>query len=152
MGFPLITITREDNEIVATQERFLLTAENSNATIRHMPKSKFEYKWFIPLTFITDNDTETVNTIWMNMTDVRFEVSSNLKWIKANVNQSGFYRVMYDEGLWSLIIETMRKNHLAFSAADRASLMDDAFTLCRWVCTKYQALLRFIAFVLVLVF
>lgn len=131
MGFPLITISREGNEIIATQERFLLTAENTNTTIRQMPKSKFEYKWYVPLTFITDNDTDPVNTVWMNMTDVRFEVSPSLKWIKANVNQSGFYRVMYDEGLWSMIIETMRKNHLSFSAADRASLMDDAFTLCR---------------------
>lgn len=131
MGFPLITITRENNEIIATQERFLLTTEHFNATTRQMPKSKFEYKWYVPLTFITDNDTETVNTIWMNATDVRFEVNSNLKWIKANVNQSGFYRVMYDESLWSILIGTMQKNHLIFSAADRASLMDDAFTLCR---------------------
>lgn len=130
MGFPLITITRESNEIIATQERFLLTAA-FNATLRQLPKSKFDYKWYIPLTFITDNDTETVNTIWMNMTDVRFEVNQNLKWIKANVNQSGFYRVKYDESLWTVIIETLRKNHLTFSAADRASLMDDAFTLCR---------------------
>lgn len=131
MGFPLITITRDGHEIIATQERFLLTTENSNATIRQMPKSKYEYKWYIPLTFITNNDTETVNTIWMNMTDVRFEVNSSLKWIKANVNQTGFYRVMYDEDLWSILIETMQKNHLIFSAADRANLMDDAFTLCR---------------------
>lgn len=130
MGFPLITITREGNEIIATQERFLLTT-TLNATLRQLPKSKFDYKWYIPLTFITDNDTETVNTIWMNMTDVRFEVNQNLKWIKANVNQSGFYRVKYDENLWGIIIDTLRKNHLTFSAADRASLMDDAFTLCR---------------------
>lgn len=131
MGFPLITIAREGNEIVATQERFLLAVENNNSTIRQLPKSKYEYKWYVPLTFITDNDTETVNTIWMNMTDVRFEVSPALKWIKANVNQSGFYRVMYDEAMWTDIIATMRKNHHTFSASDRASLMDDAFTLCR---------------------
>lgn len=129
-GFPLVTITKEGNEIIATQERFLLTA-TFNETLRQSPRNKFEYKWYIPLTFITDNDTDNVNTIWMNMTDIRFEVSPNLKWLKANVNQSGFYRIKYDKNLWLAIIETLRKNHLTFSAADRASLMDDAFTLCR---------------------
>lgn len=69
MGFPLITITREGNEIVASQERFLLTIENVNSSVRSRPKSKFDYKWYVPLTFITSNDTETVNTMWMNMTD-----------------------------------------------------------------------------------
>lgn len=69
MGFPLITITREDNEILATQERFLLTTENMNSSNRLLPKSKYDYKWYVPLTYITENDTETVHTIWLNMTD-----------------------------------------------------------------------------------
>lgn len=130
MGFPLVTITKENNEMIATQERFLLTAQ-INASNQQLPKSKYDYKWYVPLTFITDNETEGISTVWMNMTDVRFEINPNLKWIKANVNQSGFYRVMYDENLWATIIQTMRQNHLTFSAADRANLLDDAFTLCR---------------------
>ncbi|XP_065165053.1 endoplasmic reticulum aminopeptidase 1-like isoform X2 [Atheta coriaria] len=131
MGFPLITITREDNEIIATQERFLLTTEGVNSTARSMPKSKHEYKWYVPLTYIADNDTECVYNVWMNMSDVRFEIDPDVKWIKANVNQSGFYRVMYDDAMWAAIINTLRKNHTVFNAADRASLIDDAFTLCR---------------------
>lgn len=131
MGFPLITITREESRIIATQERFLLTVESTNSTVRQLPKSKYEYRWYVPLTFITDNDTETINTVWLNMSDVTFDLSPEIKWIKANVNQSGLYRVMYDQGLWATLIELMRKNHHTFSAADRASLIDDAFTLCR---------------------
>lgn len=69
MGFPLITLTREDNEIIATQERFLLTVEGFNSSVRQMPKSKYEYKWYVPLTYITNNDTETATIVWMNMTD-----------------------------------------------------------------------------------
>lgn len=69
MGFPLITITREGNEIVASQERFVLTVENSNSSVRLVPKSKYEYKWYVPLTYITANDTETVVNVWMNMSD-----------------------------------------------------------------------------------
>lgn len=69
MGFPLITITREDNEVLAIQERFLLTTESSNSSIRSSPKSKYHYKWYVPLSYITNNDTQSVSNIWMNMTD-----------------------------------------------------------------------------------
>lgn len=69
MGFPLITITREGNEIVASQERFVLTVENSNSSVRLVPKSKYEYKWYVPLTYVASNDTETVVNVWMNMSD-----------------------------------------------------------------------------------
>lgn len=54
-----------------------------------------------------------------------------MKWIKANVNQSGFYRVMYDETMWSELIQVLKKKHTTLNPADRASLIDDAFTLCR---------------------
>ncbi|KAL1493346.1 hypothetical protein ABEB36_011418 [Hypothenemus hampei] len=129
MGFPLVTLTREGNEIVATQSRFLLSVKTGNDSV--LPKSKFDYKWYVPLTFITSNDSEAVNYIWMNLTDVRFEVDPDLKWIKANVNQTGFYRVMYEEQMWHSLINILKTNHTVFSATDRANLIDDAFTLCR---------------------
>lgn len=62
---------------------------------------------------------------------VAFDIDPDVKWIKVNVNQSGFYRVMYDETMWADIIDELKTNHTSFSAADRASLIDDAFTLCR---------------------
>ncbi|XP_060516441.1 endoplasmic reticulum aminopeptidase 1-like isoform X3 [Cylas formicarius] len=131
MGFPLITLNRIGNEIVATQERFLLTVENMNSSIRSAPKSKYDYKWHVPLTYTSSNDTETVITVWMNMTEARFEIDPDIKWIKANVNQSGFYRVMYEEDMWHSLISLLKTNHHTFNAADRANLIDDAFTLCR---------------------
>lgn len=63
----------------------------------------------------------------------RLEVTSELKWIKANVNQTGFYRVMYDEDMWFSLISLLKSNHELFSSADRAGLIDDAFSLCRLV-------------------
>lgn len=56
-----------------------------------------------------------------------------IQWIKANVNQSGYYRVNYDQRLWDAIITQLMSKHTAFSPADRASLLDDAFTLSRCV-------------------
>lgn len=39
---------------------------------------------------------------------------------------------MYDEAMWFAIIETLKENHTLFTPADRSSLIDDAFTLCRY--------------------
>jgi len=69
MGFPLVTIIREDNTITATQKRFL-ASPREGANISY-PKSPFDYKWYIPLHCYTDKDdsTESYMEVWMNMTD-----------------------------------------------------------------------------------
>ncbi|KAF6199081.1 hypothetical protein GE061_007106, partial [Apolygus lucorum] len=132
MGFPLIHITREGTTVSASQSRFLLTPEprNENNTALHEPKSPYHYKWYVPLSYITDTNDE-LETVWMNMTDVKFEINSSVSWMKANVNQSGFYRVNYDPEMWDSLISVLKKNYTTFSPTDRASLLDDAFTLCR---------------------
>ncbi|XP_019765505.2 endoplasmic reticulum aminopeptidase 1 isoform X4 [Dendroctonus ponderosae] len=129
MGFPLISLTKEGSTILATQKRFLLSVKSGNDSV--LPKSKYDYKWYVPLTFITSNDSESIHNVWMNMSDVSFDVDPDIKWIKANTNQSGFYRVMYEEEMWHSLIKLLKTNHTMFSAADRANLIDDAFTLCR---------------------
>lgn len=59
-----------------------------------------------------------------------FEITSDVEYIKCNINQSGFYRVNYPEDMWMSIITILHNNHTQFSPADRANLIDDAFTLC----------------------
>lgn len=72
MGFPLITLTREGNTITASQERFLLTPDRGeNNTVSSEPKSKYDYKWYVPLTYFTDQDS-TVTNVWLNMSDGEF--------------------------------------------------------------------------------
>ncbi|XP_049864292.1 endoplasmic reticulum aminopeptidase 1-like isoform X3 [Schistocerca gregaria] len=133
MGFPLVTVTKKDGIVTATQKRFLLTAslENDSKIALDEGNSPFGYKWYVPLSYYTDKEASEVHHVWMNLTDVKFEVPSDVEWIKVNVNQSGFYRVMYEESMWMSIITTLHENHTVFSPADRANLIDDAFTLCR---------------------
>ncbi|KAG5335962.1 AMPE aminopeptidase, partial [Acromyrmex heyeri] len=130
MGFPLVTIIREDSTITATQKRFL-ASPREGANTSH-PKSPFGYKWYIPLHCYTDKDdsTESYMEVWMNMTDATFDISSDVDYIKCNINQTGFYRVNYPKEMWTSIIKTLIKNHTKFSPADRANLIDDAFALC----------------------
>lgn len=67
MGFPLVTIIREDSTIIATQKRFL----SSPRVNISQPKSSFDYKWYIPLNCYTDKDDPMEPPIeaWMNMTN-----------------------------------------------------------------------------------
>ncbi|CAH1964992.1 unnamed protein product [Acanthoscelides obtectus] len=141
MGFPLVRLKREGSEVVATQSRFLLTSEPDQSernltislttTTTHKPfHHQKDYKWYIPLTYYTNNDSE-VKSVWLNITETRFELSPEITWMKANIKQGGFYRVMYDNETWENLIQTLKNNHSIFSAADRANLIDDAFSLCR---------------------
>ncbi|KAJ0974462.1 hypothetical protein J5N97_016427 [Dioscorea zingiberensis] len=48
--------------------------------------------------------------------------------IKVNVEQTGFYRVKYDDTLSTLLRKAIKGNSL--SAADKFGILDDAFALC----------------------
>ena len=56
-----------------------------------------------------------------------------MNWIKFNVGQRGFYRVTYDEAGWDALINVLQTEHEILDPADRASLIDDAFTLVEYV-------------------
>ena len=61
---------------------------------------------------------------------MNFEIPTNVSWIKANVNASGYYRVNYEPAIWTSLIRLMNSGgHSIFSPADRAQLLDDAYSL-----------------------
>lgn len=73
MGFPLVSIRKENvtaSTYLATQTRFLLTSDVPNITTIRQPSSPFKYKWYIPLSYYTDQTNfKNVETVWMNMTN-----------------------------------------------------------------------------------
>ena len=62
---------------------------------------------------------------------VEFEIPKDITWIKFNVGQRGLYRVNYDGAGWEMLTNLLLTDHERISAADRASIIDDAFTLAR---------------------
>ena len=57
------------------------------------------------------------------------EFPADAVWFKANINGTGFYRVNYPEHNWDALIRALDRDHAAFSTADRAQLINDAFAL-----------------------
>jgi glutamyl aminopeptidase len=70
---------------------------------------------------------------------VNFEIPTNVTWIKANVNASGYYRVNYEPAIWTSLIRVLTTQPTAFSPADRAQLIDDAFTLAWYIFIKLNS-------------
>ena len=67
----------------------------------------------------------------MNRNSVNFMLNDQPIWVKMNVNYTGFYRVHYDPENWQALTNQLLTNMSVFSSADRANLLDDAFSLAR---------------------
>ncbi|XP_076366890.1 endoplasmic reticulum aminopeptidase 2-like isoform X3 [Tachypleus tridentatus] len=128
-GFPVILVSRMENMVYVHQKRFLLTPSRSDE-VSEEDISPYGYEWDIPITYITDRDTK-VQRFMLNTTTGTFSVKENVKWLKLNVNQTGFFRVAYEEKEWRTFIEVLHQNHEKLFCGDRASLLDDAFSLAR---------------------
>lgn len=68
MGYPLIRVHIENNSIRASQTRFLLNAYDNETELEHV-ENQFGYKWYIPLTYVTDLKPRSMQLVWMNRTD-----------------------------------------------------------------------------------
>ena len=86
------------------------------------PPSKYNYTWFVPVQFKTD--VSPVESIMLNATknssNAHVELPPKTRWIKANMNGSGFYRVQYPLEVHSLNAFIFRKNSFCsdLAAAD----------------------------------
>ena len=130
-GFPLITVRRLDNEISFYQERFFYGDEVS------------ENIYWIPVNYATassPNFAVTAPDFWMSTRTARIELQSAPKpwaandWIIVNLQQTGYYRVNYDDSLWESIIRQLNAPGSGFTAINslnRAQLIDDSFHLAR---------------------
>lgn len=60
----------------------------------------------------------------------KIHLKENVKWIKLNAEQKGYYRVLYDNDNWDALIVQLRADHSVFTPKDRMGLISDAFALC----------------------
>ncbi|XP_031564452.1 glutamyl aminopeptidase-like [Actinia tenebrosa] len=127
MGFPVVTIKRHNGKAAASQKHFLV---HPKAKVTR--KSKFGYKWLIPLTYRTQKN-EDRKQVWMNKdnNEVSFDWPEDSGWLKVNYGQQGFYRVNYEKENWEKLKNQLNTDHKVFGGADKAGLIDDAFNLAR---------------------
>lgn len=129
-GFPLLTAVRSTNGTVnVTQKRFLFNGSADGL-------------WWIPLTYITQDNTSNVVRTWLKPnTSATLSLTTN-GWFVFNINQTGFYRVNYDPNNWELLTVQLVQDLNKIPLLNRAQLLDDAFNLAQAGIIEYAIAMR----------
>uniref|UniRef100_A0A182K7R1 Aminopeptidase N n=1 Tax=Anopheles christyi TaxID=43041 RepID=A0A182K7R1_9DIPT len=121
-GYPVVTVTLQNGELTFMQEQFLYrTAATSDRT------------WWIPITYhVHLEEAVHSNQFWMphgtsQVSLVQEDLGNGF--ILVNPQQTGYYRVNYDENLWMRLIDQLITDPTVVSPVSRGQLLDDCFKL-----------------------
>nr|XP_023879222.1 aminopeptidase M1-like [Quercus suber] len=116
-GYPVITVEVKDQKLVFEQSQFLASGSHGDG------------QWIVPITLCCGSYDVCMNFLLESKSgtlDMKEFLSdkSNLAsaWVKLNVDQTGFYRVKYDEDLAARLQHAIENKHL--SATDRYGNFD----------------------------
>lgn len=129
MGYPVVNVTKNNEKnYTLTQKRFLADPE----AIYDPSESDYSYKWTIPITYVTDKNSEST-LIWFDKNADKLEIKLNepVEWIKFNCDQIGYYRINYNVQEWESFVDVLQWHHKRLSISDRTNLIEDAFSLAQ---------------------
>lgn len=144
-GFPLVTVSKSGDELTFTQTRFFYSDLTS------------ESLWWIPISYTTQsnpNFDDVSADFWIE--GERSVVITNETapkpwteddWILANLQETGYYRVNYDEGNWELLIDQLHSEDFeVIHVLNRAQLVDDSLNLARAEIISYETAFRLLEY------
>lgn len=125
-GYPVVSVRVNNQKLEFEQSQFLSSGAQG------------EGHWIVPTTlclgsydvcknFLLQEKTETRDVNELFGSQIPQEIGPR-SWIKLNVDQTGFYRVKYDEWLAARLRYAVEKQLL--SATDRFGILDDLYALC----------------------
>uniref|UniRef100_A0A5B7A8X7 Aminopeptidase n=1 Tax=Davidia involucrata TaxID=16924 RepID=A0A5B7A8X7_DAVIN len=138
-GYPVVSVKVKDQNLKFEQSQFLLSGSHGDG------------QWIVPITlccgsydgrqnFLLQAKSETLNMKEFLGSSISegslmetgkggksYENDSECAWIKLNVDQTGFYRVKYDEELAGRLRYAIESKCL--SATDRFGILDDSYAL-----------------------
>jgi len=131
MGYPHLTINKAGaSAISVSQNRFLLPPDDSVA---------LNYQWDISLDVAVRGSGGNASThAWLhrsanqnNRVDYKVDLPApgNPQWFKADIGETGFYRVNYPADNWDALEQAMADGDELLTERDRSGLLDDAFAL-----------------------
>ncbi|RZB39726.1 ERAP1 C domain containing protein [Asbolus verrucosus] len=108
-GYPVLHVKANGQNIIITQERFLLHGTNKT-------------KWHIPITYTTSNIeqkfTNTTTQIWFSPNNTELILKNKI---------IRYYRVKYDENLLRRIHSVLKTAPTNIHVLNRAQIVDDLF-------------------------
>ncbi|KAK6644232.1 hypothetical protein RUM43_000499 [Polyplax serrata] len=151
-GFPVINVKRDYNngKAVLNQEIFLLFKSTGS---KSKGKRSEKVLWWVPITYTTSqqlNFNKTYPSHWFKREEqISIEnLPSEKDWILLNIQQTGFYRVNYDDRNWKMLIDYLMNPALFgnISPINRAQLLDDALNLARAELLSYDVAMNVTAY------
>ncbi|XP_070558837.1 glutamyl aminopeptidase-like [Ptychodera flava] len=135
-GYPVVTVTRNGNNVHAEQQRFLQNPYDEPSD-RH---EDLGYVWYVPLTWTDQNEQEFTseceqnthcNSEWMERGPADFTITTDDSdhWFIVNIDQNMYYRVNYENENWENLAMQLKNDHKVFPIRNRGALISDAFTL-----------------------
>lgn len=110
-------------------------------------------KWTIPINYATASNPDfssTLATYWLkDARDASTGITVNESdWIILNKQETGYYRVNYDEDNWRLIINELNSDDFEkIHVLNRAQLIDDALNLARSGRLSYDIALNLLEYI-----
>lgn len=142
-GYPLLTVERDYQKGTVTlkQSRYISPKTNSTDATT----------WWIPYNYATasnSNFDDTKPDGWLSQKTK--ELSGNWSsndWILFNKQQTGFYRVLYDENNYKLLAKQLNSdNYTAIHPINRAQIIDDAFEFAQQGLLKWEILFDLLSY------
>lgn len=133
-GHPLVRVSRNGDELTLQQERFTYFA------------GQYDQVWHIPLTVRvwTDDDVGREFALIMDTPQASVALPSGANAYKVNCNQTGFYRVSYeDEDNLTAMGELIETAAMGFE--DRWGVQNDLYALVRGGRTELASYLSFLS-------
>ncbi|XP_056698258.1 aminopeptidase M1-like [Spinacia oleracea] len=113
-GYTVVSVRVKDEKLDLEQSHFLLSGSPSDS------------QWIVPITLCCGSYDNRYSYLLKEKSG-----SLGIKdaaYVKLNVDQTGFYRVKYDEELGAKLRHAIESGQL--SATDRFGVLDDLFALC----------------------
>ncbi|CAG0894456.1 unnamed protein product, partial [Darwinula stevensoni] len=127
-GYPVVNAMRDGQNVTVNQKRFLLDSTATEETPTY---------WYVPLNLVRSSNVaefdSTNATVWLypNASSVEFTLDQDDEWYIINAQQTGYYRVNYDEKNWEALNKTLSESHEVIHVINRAQILDDALNLAR---------------------
>lgn len=126
-GYPILfaTVNHQQKTLQLSQERF----------VDKFDKDLDNPIYFIPINYLTSNtERPKDNTAftWLKNVSDTIDLPESFTandWIVLNIDQTGYYRVNYDDQTWNKLIDVMLKSHNELPTRNRAQIVDDLFNL-----------------------
>ncbi|XP_068631132.1 membrane alanyl aminopeptidase-like [Battus philenor] len=142
-GHPILTVNVDHatGDMTITQRRFDI----------NVGYSAINTNWIIPITFATAANPDFNNTkpshVIRNTVTVINRGSIGDHWVIFNKQQTGFYRINYDDYTWNLIIMALRgPNRVQIHEFNRAQIVNDAFQFARSGLISYTRAFNILSF------